>query len=100
IIRFSLAFALPPSGLSASPAPVEGSTRRTVPFSTRGSPAGRRRLWLRSAPPLAVGGVIVPPTPAGGSPHGFFGVAVGLPTVPPNWPYSALLKLAPCPALM
>ena len=46
-----------------------GATR-----SSNAGPAERRGLWARSAPPCAVGGVSVPPTPAGGSPQGFFGV--------------------------
>ena len=55
-MRRALASGLRPSGLVAGPAPVAGSTRMTVPLRTTGSPAGRRRLWLRSAPPRAVGG--------------------------------------------
>src|SRR5205085_563724 len=70
------------SGLSAGAAPVAGSTRSMAPFRSTGSPAGRRTLWLRSAPPSAVGAVSVPPTPAGGSPHGFLGG--GEPEPPPD----------------
>src|SRR5207248_9581622 len=58
------------SGLSGSPAPVSGLTRRMVPSRPTGSPAVRRSCDRR-APPSADGGVIVPPTPPGGSPHGF-----------------------------
>src|ERR1700687_680897 len=99
MMRCSLASLLPKSGFPGAAAPVAGSTRRTEPFRTRGSPAGRRWLWLRSEPPSAVGGVWLPPTGTGGSPHGFLGVGGGLPWVPPNCPQSLLLKLAPSPPL-
>ncbi len=59
------------------PAPVAGSTRRTVPSRVTGSPSVRRS-WLRSAPPSAVGGVSVAPGAPGGSPQGFSGL--------PSWP--------------
>src|SRR5262249_20894700 len=83
-IRRAFGSELPASGLSAIPAPVEGFSRRSVPLRGTGCPAGRRRLWLRSAPPSAVGAVIAPPTPPGGSAQGFLGV--GLPALPPPWP--------------
>src|SRR5919204_3617584 len=82
-IRRAFASLLPASGLPAAPAPVLGSSRRSAPSSVVGSPVVRRS-WLRRAPPSAVGGVSLPPTPAGGSPHGFFGVR--LPALPPPWP--------------
>jgi hypothetical protein len=44
------------------------------PDSETGWPAARRNDWARSAPPAADGGVIVPPTPPGGSPHGLRGL--------------------------
>src|ERR671937_1386557 len=84
------------SGLLGSAAPVAGSTRRTAPLRTAGSPGLRRRLWLRSAPPSAVGAVSAVPTAPGGSPQGLAGV--GVPErVPPNWPQSAAVKLAHSP---
>jgi hypothetical protein len=67
----------PVRGLSGSGAPVAGSIRRIVPDRPVGSPP-ERRSWLRRAPPSAVGGVSVAPTPPGGSPHGFTGL--------PSWP--------------
>src|SRR5947207_2072932 len=57
MIRFALASELLARGLSANAAPVLGSMRTIDPFSTTGSPAARRTLWLRNAPPSAVGGV-------------------------------------------
>src|SRR6266513_1221777 len=45
-----------PNGLSGRPAPVAGSMRRIAPSSVAG-PLARRTLWLRSAPPCAVGAV-------------------------------------------
>src|SRR5947209_19432247 len=57
------------SGFVGSALPVDGSTRMIVPLSSLGSVAARRRLNERSAPPSAVGGDSVPPTPAGGSPQ-------------------------------
>src|SRR3954454_23810199 len=75
-------------GLPATPAPVSGFTRRSAPLRTRGSPAGRRTLCARIAPPRPVGEVFATPLPPGGSPHGFFGVGL-LARLPPNWPQSA-----------
>src|SRR5262252_6517543 len=99
MMRRSLASLLLNSGLPGTPSPVAGSTRRTLPFRSLGSPARRRGLWLRSEPPSDVGADSSPPTPAGGSPHGFLGVVGGTPWVPPNCPQSELLKLAPSPWL-
>src|SRR3954447_9449757 len=83
-IRRAFAFVLEASGFPAAPAPVAGLRRRSAPFKSTGSPAGRRTLCERSAPPSAVGGFSFPPTPAGGSPHGFFGVGeFGLPPACP-----------------
>jgi hypothetical protein len=76
-------------GLSAIAAPVSGLTRMIEPSSPVGS-AVVRRSWLRSAPPSAVGAVMLPPTPPGGSPHGFTGF--------PSAPKSGKVKLAPSPA--
>ena len=64
-------------GLPGMAAPVSGSIRRIEPSRLVGSPVVRTS-WLRSAPPAAVGGVIEPPTPPGGSPQGLTGV--------PSWP--------------
>ena len=89
MIRLALGSVLD-DGLSGRAAPVAGSTRMTVPSRVTGSPAVRRS-WLLSAPPSAVGGVRVAPTPPGGSPQGFSGA--------PSWPQSTKLKLAPSPAL-
>ena len=75
-------------GLPATPAPVSGFRRSTVPLSTRGSPAGRRGLCARIAPPRPVGEVFATPLPPGGSPQGFTGVGV-FGRLPPNWPQSA-----------
>src|ERR687887_2265084 len=86
------------SGLPGTPLPVAGSTLSTAPLSRVGSPATRRGLCERSAPPSAPGGLSAVPTGLGGSPQGFAGV--GEPAPPPNWPQSALLKLAPSPPLM
>src|SRR2546428_13399507 len=61
MIRFSLSLTLPPNGLSESPAPVVGLTRRIDPPRTRGSPAGRRGARPRSDSALAVGGFQEPP---------------------------------------
>src|SRR5262245_60867197 len=83
-IRRAFGSELDAAGLSGMASPVEGSTRRTAPFRSTGSPLGRRKLWARRAPPSAVGGVSFPPDPAGGSPHGFLGV--GLPELPPPCP--------------
>src|SRR5436305_12523669 len=84
-IRRAFAFVLAAFGLSGRPSPVAGSTRRMVPPRTIGSPAALSRLWLRSAPPSAVGGVCEPPTGTGGPPQGFVGV--GVPDhEPPPWP--------------
>src|SRR5262245_15038064 len=94
-IRRAFGSELPNSGLSGSAAPVAGLTRISDPFRSTGLPLGRRRLWLRRAPPRADGGVIVPFTPPGGSPHGFFGVGLLVP--PPSWPQSREPKLAPSP---
>ena len=95
MMRCSLTSPEEKKGLPGTPAPVAGSMRRMAPFKRRGSPNARNGVWLRSDPPSAVGGVSLPPTPAGGSPQGFFGV--GAPSVPPYWPQSSLLKLAPSP---
>ena len=65
------------SGLSGIAAPVSGFTRAIVPSSPVGSPLVRMS-WLRRAPPSAVGGVMDPPTPPGGSPQGL----IGLPSFP------------------
>src|SRR5262245_32217412 len=89
-IRRALGSLLDASGLSGSPAPVAGLTRRIAPSRETGSPPVRRS-WLRRAPPSAVGGLRTAPTPPGGSPHGFSGF--------PSWPQSAKLKLAPSPPL-
>ena len=90
------------NGLLGSAAPVAGSTRIRLPLRTTGSPAARRALCARSAPPSAAGGCSTPPEPAGGSPHGLAGVggvgATGV-VVPPNCPKSTPLKLAPSPAV-
>ena len=83
MIRRALASLLDASGLSASAAPVAGLTRMMLPSRLVGSPLVRRS-WLRRAPPSAVGGVRVVPTPLGGSPQGFFGV--GEPAEAPYWP--------------
>ncbi len=85
MMRCSLTSPEPMSGLPGAAAPVAGSIRRMEPFSRRASPAGRRGLWLRSAPPSAVGLVSGVPTGKGGSPQGLAGV--GLP--------SASAELAP-----
>ena len=61
------------SGLFGMPSPVSGLTRRIAPSSVVGSDVVRRS-WLRSAPPSALGGVRVAPTPPGGSPHGLSGL--------------------------
>src|SRR3954468_472546 len=61
----------------------------TDPSSPTGSP-GVCKSWARRLPPSAVGGVIVPPTPPGGSPQGFTGE--------PNWPESGG-TFAPSPPL-
>ena len=90
MIRRAFGSALNAFGLSGRPAPVAGSTRRIAPSRLTGSPVVRMS-WLRSAPPSAVGGVSVAPTPPGGSPHGLSGL--------PSWPQSAKLKLAPSPPL-
>src|SRR5215218_7399366 len=90
MIRLAFALALPARGLSVGAAPVAGSTRMMLPSSETGSPPVRRS-WLRSAPPSAVGGASVAPTPPGGSPQGLSGL--------PSWPQSAKLKLAPSPPL-
>src|ERR1044071_8280583 len=70
MIRRALGLLLLNKGFVDKALPVAGSRRRRAPLRTTGSPAGRRTLWLRSAPPSAVGGDSTPPTPAGGSPHG------------------------------
>ena len=75
MIRRALASELLARGLSGSPAPVAGLTRMMVPSRVTGSPAVRRS-WLRSAPPSAVGGASVAPTPPGGSPQGLSGLPV------------------------
>src|SRR5262245_51775550 len=90
--RFVSAFAI--QGFPGAAAPVVGSMRRSEPFRRPG-PFARPGLCDRRAPPCAVGGVSLPPTPAGGSPHGVFGVGDPLP--PPPCPQSAKLKLAPSP---
>src|SRR5919198_3859067 len=82
-------------GLPATPLPVAGSTLSTAPPSRIGSPATRRGLCDRRAPPSAAGGTSAVPTGFGGSPQGLAGVGDSAP--PPNWPQSALLKLAPSP---
>src|SRR5215216_3674812 len=82
-------------GLPATPLPVAGSTRRTAPLSRMGWPATRRGLWERNAPPSAVGGLSAVPTGLGGSPQGLAGVCEL--ALPPYWPQSGLLKLAPSP---
>ncbi len=64
-------------GFPEAATPVTGSSRSTEPLSPTGSPLVRRSCDRR-APPSAVGGVWLPPTPDGGSPHGFFGL--------PSWP--------------
>ena len=89
MIRRAFAIELAASGLFGMPAPVSGLTRRIAPSSVVGSDGGVRRSWLASAPPSALGGVRVAPTPPGGSPHGLSGL--------PSWPQSAKLKLAPSP---
>src|ERR671912_925859 len=88
MIRLAFWLGLAACGLVGSAAPVAGSTRMTAPSRVTGSPAVRRS-WLRRAPPSAVGGVRVAPTPPGGSPQGLSGA--------PSWPQSAKLKLAPSP---
>ena len=87
-IRWRIGSLLPIAGLPAAAAPVAGSRRSTAPFRTADSPAARRKLWARRAPPSAVGAVIAPPIPPGGSPHGFTGVTglVVSGSVPPFWP--------------
>ena len=77
MIRRAFASGLAASGLSGSAAPVDGSTRISVPSRVCGSPVVRMS-WARSAPPSAVGGVSAVPAPVGGSPHGL----VGLPACP------------------
>ena len=47
------------AGLPAAAAPVSGLTRRIAPSSEAVWAAGRRKVWARSAPPCAVGGVSV-----------------------------------------
>jgi hypothetical protein len=69
---------------SRAASPVAGSTRKIAPLRATQSPRVRRS-WLRSAPPPAAGGVCVPPTPVGGSPHGFLGVGLSC-RLPPPWP--------------
>ncbi len=81
MIRAMIALGLPAAGLSGKAAPVAGLTRTIESLRTGFEP---RTLWARSEPPWAVGEVIGPPVPAGGSPQGFFGV--GLPVPPPKWP--------------
>ena len=66
----------PHRGCPGIASPVPGRHRITVPSSATGS-AGVRRSCDRSAPPSAVGGLMVPPGP-GGSPHGLTGA--------PSWP--------------
>src|SRR5438034_11372444 len=83
-------------GLPATPLPVAGSTRRTAPPSRMGWPTTRRGLCERSAPPSAPGGLSAVPTGLGGSPQGLAGVGV-LARLPPYWPQSGLVKLAPSP---
>src|SRR5262252_2037645 len=97
MIRCSLTSPDPISGLPGAAAPVAGSMRRIEPFKTRGSPAVRRWLCARRAPPSAVGLVWGVPIGNGGSPQGLAGIGGGDPEVPPNCPQSALLKLAPSP---
>jgi hypothetical protein len=70
------------NGLSDRPCPVSGSMRIIAPSSVAG-PSVRRTLWLRSAPPSAVGGLSAVPAGAGGSPHGF---AWSPALVAPYWP--------------
>src|SRR6476619_5087426 len=91
--RFVLASVLLANGLPGAAAPVAGSIRMIDPPSTAG-PSVRRTDWLRNAPPSAVGGLNAVPTPPGGSPHG---LALSPALEFPNWPQSALLKLAPSP---
>ncbi len=55
-MRRVLESALAERGLSARPAPVNGSTRMIVPFKTVG-PLTLRRLWDLVLPPSAVGEV-------------------------------------------
>ena len=74
MMRCSLTSPEPMRGLPGAAAPVAGSTRRIEPFSRRGSPAVRRGLWLRRAPPSAVGLVCGVPMGKGGSPQGLAGV--------------------------
>ena len=76
-MRRTFASELPAFGLSGSAAPVSGFTRMIVPSRLAGSEPVRVS-WLRSAPPSAVGGVRVAPTPPGGSPQGLTGL--------PSWP--------------
>src|SRR5215210_8135576 len=90
MMRRALGSELPARGLSGIALPVAGSTRRMEPLKPTGSPPVRKS-WLRSAPPSAVGGARVAPTPPGGSPQGLSGE--------PSWPQSAKLKLAPSPPL-
>ncbi len=74
IMRCSLGSELEKSGLSGRGSPVAGSTRRIAPLSRRASPGGRRGVWLRSAPPRAVGFVCGVPSGNGGSAQGLAGV--------------------------
>ncbi len=84
-MRWAFGSLFPAFGLPAIAAPVAGSSRRMAPFRTTGWPAGRRRLWARSAPPSAVGGVRAVPAGLGGSAHGL--ASVGVPErVPPICP--------------
>ncbi len=82
MMRRALTLGLLASGLSGIAWPLLGYTRRIAPLRVTGWPEGRRTLWLRNAPPSADGGVCVPPTPTGGSPHTLSGV----PPLPPNCP--------------
>jgi hypothetical protein len=70
MIRRALASVDEPYGLSDSPWPVSGSILSTAPSSVAG-PSVRRTLWLRSAPPSAVGALRAVPAGEGGSPQGF-----------------------------
>ena len=79
-MRRALGSLLEASGLPGAAAPVVGSRRRIAPLRVTGSPAARRTLWLRSAPPSAVGGVSAVPAGLGGSAQGLAGV--GLPELP------------------
>ena len=67
--RRAFASAEEKNGFPGTPAPVAGSIRRTVP-SRVAEPSVRRTLWLRKAPPSAVGGLSTVPTVPGGSPQG------------------------------